>query len=67
MSQEPAKWMDRIIGWCFGILIGVIALYCAVQLLQSILPTLIVIIGIIALVAAVIGVVVVINTWRNRW
>ncbi|WP_081290256.1 hypothetical protein [Mycobacterium asiaticum] len=67
MSQEPGKWMDKIIGWCFGILLGVIALYCAVQLIQSILPTLIVIIGVLALVAVVIGVFVVISTWRNRW
>ncbi|OBK28916.1 hypothetical protein A5634_19850 [Mycobacterium asiaticum] len=59
--------MDKIIGWCFGILLGVIALYCAVQLIQSILPTLIVIIGVLALVAVVIGVFVVISTWRNRW
>ncbi|BBX63226.1 hypothetical protein MSAS_24000 [Mycobacterium saskatchewanense] len=59
--------MDKIIGWCFGALLGVIALYCAVQLIQSILPTLIVIIGIGALIAFVIGVFVVISTWRNRW
>ncbi|MDM2096419.1 hypothetical protein PP348_20305 [Mycobacteroides abscessus] len=67
MSQEPGKWMDKVIGWCFGILVGVIALYCAVRLLESILPTLIVIIGILALVGAVIGAVVVISTLRNRW
>jgi hypothetical protein len=67
VSQEPGKWMDKVIGWCFGILLGVIALYCAVRLIESILPTLIVIIGFLAVVAAVIGVVVVISTWRNRW
>lgn len=67
MSQEPGKWMDKIIGACFGILLGVIALTCAVQLLASILPTLKVVIGIIAIIALLFGVVVVINTWRNRW
>ena len=67
MSQEPGKWMDKIIGWCFGILLGVIALYCAVRLIESILPTLVMIIGLLAVVAAIIGVVVVISTWRNRW
>lgn len=67
MSQEPSKWMDKIIGWCFGILLGVIALYSAVSLIESIMPTLIVIIGVIALIAAVIGAFVVISTWRNRW
>lgn len=67
MSKDPDSWMDTMIGWCFGILLGVIALYCAVSLLQSILPTLIVVIGILALLGLVIGVAVVINTWRNRW
>lgn len=67
MSQEPSKWMDKIIGACFGILLGVIALTCAVQLLQSILPTLKAAIGILAIIALLFGVVVVINTWRNRW
>lgn len=67
MSQDPSQWMDKIIGWCFGALLGVIALYCAVRLLESILPTLIVIIGIAALIAVALGVVVVISTWRNKW
>ena len=67
MSQDPGGWIDRLIGWCFGILLAVIALYCAVRLIESILPTLIVIIGILALIAAVIGALVVISTWRNRW
>jgi ABC-type multidrug transport system permease subunit len=59
--------MDKLVGGCFGILFGVIALYCAVRLIESILPRLIVIIGILALIAAVIGAIVVISTWRNRW
>jgi hypothetical protein len=67
MTGEPGRWMDKVIGWCFGILCGVIALYCAVKLIESILPALIVIIGILALIAAVIGVGVVFSTWRNRW
>lgn len=67
MSQEPGKWMDKLIGGCFGILLGVIALYCAVRLIESLLPTLVVIIGVLALIAAIIGASVVISTWRNRW
>lgn len=67
MSQDPGRWIDRLIGWCFGILLGVIALYCAVRLIESILPTLLVIIGILALIAAIIGLGVVFSTWRNRW
>ena len=67
MSQDPGSWVDRMIGWCFGILLGVIALYCAVSLIESILPTLMVIIGVLALIGLAVAVVVVINTWRNRW
>jgi hypothetical protein len=67
VSQDPGGWVDRMIGWCFSILFGVIALYCAVRLIESILPTLIVVIGILALIAAVIGGIVVFSTWRNRW
>ena len=67
MSDSPGSWMDRLIGWCFGILFGAIALYCAVSLIESILPTLIVIVGGLALIGLLVGVVVVINTWRNRW
>jgi hypothetical protein len=67
VSQDPGSWVDRMIGWCFGILLGVIALYCAVSLIESILPTLMVIVGVLALIGLVVGVVVVINTWRNRW
>jgi heme/copper-type cytochrome/quinol oxidase subunit 4 len=59
VSQDPGSWVDRMIGWCFGILLGVIALYCTVRLIESILPTLIVIIGIVALIAAIIGLIVV--------
>ncbi|WP_421874691.1 hypothetical protein [Mycolicibacterium wolinskyi] len=67
MSQDPGSWVDRMIGWCLGILFGVVALYCAFSLIESILPTLIVIIGVLALIGLAIGAVVVINTWRNRW
>lgn len=55
---------DRVMGWCFGILLGVITLYCAVQLITSMLPALIVIIGIAGLL---FGTYVVISTYRNRW
>ena len=67
MSPNPGSWADRIIGWCFGVLLGVIALYCAVRLIESILPTLIVIIGAIALIGLIIGAIVVISTLKNRW
>lgn len=63
----PGGWLDRMIGWCFGILLGVIALYCEVRLIESILPILLVIIGVLALIAGVIGAAVVFSTLRNKW
>ncbi|HKP39466.1 hypothetical protein [Mycobacterium sp.] len=60
--------MNRLIGWCFGLLAGAVALYCAIRLIESILPALIVVVGTLTLIALVIGAgIVVIRTWRNRW
>lgn len=67
MSPNPGGWLDRMIGWCFGILLSAIALYCAVRLVESILPALIVIAGILGFVAVAISAAVVFSTWRNRW
>ncbi len=61
------SWIDRIVGWCFGAFTASILLYCTVHLLQSVLPTLIVVGGVIGLLALVIGAIVVFRTWRNRW
>ncbi|AGB22139.1 hypothetical protein Mycsm_01746 [Mycobacterium sp. JS623] len=67
-SDSPPRWIDRLIGWCWGILGGAIALYCAVKLLHAILPALIVVVGALAIVGLVVGVgIVVIRTLRNRW
>ncbi|NYE95164.1 preprotein translocase subunit SecF [Psychromicrobium silvestre] len=55
MSGDPGpkSWFDRAIGACMSILLAVVALYCATQVLQSILPFLIVGIGIGAIIWAV--------------
>lgn len=62
--MKPNNWIDRIVGWCVGILLGVVALSLAVQLLTSMAPALVVIIGLAALVYLAY---VVISTLRNRW
>jgi hypothetical protein len=59
--------IDRLIGACVGLLVASFALNCAVSLIESVLPTLIVIVGIVALVGMVIGAIVVFRTWRSRW
>lgn len=62
--MNPKSWTDRALGWCISILVGVIVLSCAVQLIASMLPALLVIIGIAGLL---FGTYVVISTYRNRW
>jgi hypothetical protein len=52
------RWTDRLIGWCFGILAAVIALYCAVKVLEAIWPALVVILGAVAIIALIIRIVV---------
>jgi uncharacterized membrane protein len=67
-AEGPGSWVSRLTGWCFSILVAAIALYCAVTLIESILPALIIVVGTLTLVALVVGfVIVVIRTWRNRW
>jgi hypothetical protein len=62
----PIRWMDRIIGWCCGILLASIALYCAVRILQAIWCSLVVIVGIVVSIAVIIRIVVYFTS-RNRW
>jgi hypothetical protein len=57
-GPDPGRWMDRLIGWCWGILLASIALYCAVKVLEAIWPALVVIVGIAAIIALIIRIVV---------
>ena len=67
-AEGPGRWIDRLTGWCWGILGGAIALYCAMKLLNAILPTLIVVVGVLAILGLAVSVgFVVFRTWRNRW
>jgi hypothetical protein len=67
VSQHSGGWLDRVVGGCFSVLIGAVALYCAVRLIESILPALIVVGGVLALIALIVGGFVVIRTLRDRW
>lgn len=66
MNMNGGRWMDRLIGWCFGILGGVIALYCAVRLVESIWPALLAIVGAGAIIAGIIWLVVY-YTSKKSW
>jgi len=63
-GSDPKSLVDQVVGACFTVLLGAVALYCAVQVLRAVLPFLIVGIGIAGLVAVSIAVV----RWRRgRW
>jgi hypothetical protein len=66
-GPEPSRWVDRMIGWCFGIMLATIALYCAVALLEAMLPALIIIVGVLAIIGLIAGGIVVFRTWCSRW
>jgi hypothetical protein len=66
VNSNGGRWVDRIIGWCFGILAAVLALYCAVKVLEAVWPTLIVIVGVAAIIALIIRLVVY-YTSKKSW
>lgn len=66
-NGDPGSWLDRLVGWCFGLLLAAVAINCAVAIIQQVLPTLVVILGIIGIVAALVGVVLAVRWWRDRW
>jgi hypothetical protein len=66
-DNNPSSWIDRCVGWCVSILFGTVVLYCALALLEAMLPTLIVILGAIGIVGFIVGGIVVFRTVRNRW
>ncbi|WP_138442999.1 hypothetical protein [Sinomonas susongensis] len=48
-ENDPKSWFDRAIGACMSILLAAIALYCATQVLQAILPFLVAAVGVVTL------------------
>lgn len=66
MNASGGNWAERIAGWCFSILAAVVALYCAVRVLENIWPALVAIVGIAALAAVILRVVVHFTT-NNFW
>lgn len=65
-GSNPGTWINRIVGWCFGLLAAALALYCAVKVLEAIWPALVAIVG-IAVFVLVIYRIVVHFTSRNLW
>lgn len=62
VAEGPSSMLDKLVGWCFRILLGAMALYGAVLLIRCIWPWLV--IG-LAIVGAVILVGWLVIRWRQ--
>ena len=60
VAEGPKSMLDRLVGWCFTILLAAMALYGAVLLIQCIWPWLVV--GL-----AIAGAVILIGWAVMRW
>lgn len=68
MSGDSPTGLAEAFKWaCIAILLGVIAIYFAVALIESMWPTLVVILGVIGLIALVIGGIVIYRKIRAGW
>ncbi|TQF73354.1 hypothetical protein FK531_07525 [Rhodococcus spelaei] len=63
-ASDPKSWIDQLVGACLGLLGGAIALYCAVQVIEAVLPFLVAVIGIATLTA---GAIAAFQWYRQRW
>ena len=62
-DRDPGRWLDRLVGACFGLLLGAMALYGAVQVISSVwLPLTI---GVASVGGVALGIWLVV--WRSRW
>lgn len=61
-SNDPRSWFDGMLSACFSIILAMVGLYWGTTLIQSIWPTLVVILSVLGLVA---GLVVAVRWWRN--
>lgn len=64
-SGNPSSLFDKFVGGCLAILLATIAIYCAVQILQEVLPWLIALSGAATLIWIVVAIV---RLWiRHRY
>ncbi|MEV0357659.1 hypothetical protein AB0H71_16535 [Nocardia sp. NPDC050697] len=52
---------------CISVLVGTIAVYCAISVIESIWPTLAIIIGVLGVVALLVGAVILYRKMRSGW
>lgn len=54
-TSDPRSWFDRLIGVCLGLLVGAVAVYVAVRLIEAVWTVLLVILGAGALLVLAVG------------
>jgi asparagine N-glycosylation enzyme membrane subunit Stt3 len=64
VNQEPSRWLDRLVGACFSVLLGALALYAAVWLLQAIWPALLMVVFV---ASCIVGLVALWRMRQGRW
>lgn len=66
MSDE-LNMAEKFKKGCISVLVGVVAVYCAVGVIESIWPTLAIIIGVLGVVALLVGAVILYRKFRSGW
>lgn len=66
-GDSPQGMAEAFKRACIAILLGVVAIYFAVSLIQSMWPTLVVILGVVGLIALVVGGIVIYRKMRAGW
>ncbi len=64
MNHQPERWLDRLVGACFGVLLGALALYGAVWLVAAVWFELVIVVFV---VTCVVGLVVLWRVRQGRW
>jgi len=67
MSDSPSGSIDKLKHACIGILVGTIALYCAVAVIKSIWTTLVIIIGVLSFIGLVVVGIAIVRKIRGGW
>ncbi|MGW0019936.1 hypothetical protein ACWDUD_16540 [Rhodococcus sp. NPDC003382] len=63
-DSAPKSWIDQLVGACVSLLVGAVALYCAVQVLRAVLPFVVTALGVLALGMVIVAAV---RRYRGRW
>lgn len=56
VSYQPSSWLDRLVGLCFSLLLGALAIFVAVNLIQAVWTALLVILAVAGFVMVALAV-----------